>query len=183
MQDWSELIDKHGPLVWSTIRRLIINRDEAADCFQEVFVAAVELSRKQKVLSWTATLRHLASIKAIDCLRRRYHDVRIQGETRLAECADKQSTRPHDRLDSAELASALHAALAVIDPRQAEIFSMICLDSMTYQEAASAIGINENHVGVLLNRARAALKHHLQAYAPATPLSSDKGTHSHAKRK
>jgi hypothetical protein len=32
----------------------------------------LELSRKQKVLSWTATLRHLASVKAIDSLRRRY---------------------------------------------------------------------------------------------------------------
>jgi hypothetical protein len=72
MHDWSDLIDKHGPMVWSIIRRLIGNRDDASDCFQEVFSAALELSRKQKVLSWTATLRHLASVKAIDSLRRRY---------------------------------------------------------------------------------------------------------------
>ena len=28
---------------------------------------------------------------------------------------------------------------------------MICLDAMTYDEAAMAIGITESHVGVLLN--------------------------------
>ena len=183
MHDWSELIDKHGPLVWSTIRRLIGNRNDASDCFQEVFSAAVELSRKQKVLSWTATLRHLASIKALVCLRRRYRDAQIQTGECVSEVADPQSERPQDRLDSIELASALRSALAKIEPRQAEIFSMICLDSMTYQEAAAAIGITENHVGVLLNRARADLKLQLHSYAPPTQSTPNKGVRTHAKRK
>lgn len=182
MHDWSELIDKHGPMVWSTIRRLIGNRDDASDCFQEVFSAALEFSRKQKVLSWSATLRHLASVKAMDCLRRRYRDSQIQHGQHLTAIADPQSDCPQDRLDSAELASALRAALVTIEPRQAEVFSMICLDTMTYQEAAAAIGITENHVGVLLTRARAALKQQLQAYAPATSNNSKAGAHSHAKR-
>ena len=183
MHDWSDLIDKHGPLVWSTIRRLIANSDDASDCFQEAFTAAIDLSRTQNILSWTATLRHLAAVKAIDCLRRRHRDAHVQNGVCLTGFADTQSTGPQDRLDSAELVSALHAALAAIEPRQAEIFSMICLDAMTYQEAASAIGISENHVGVLLTRARAALKQHLQAYAPATPITSEKGARSHANRK
>lgn len=182
MHDWSELIDKHGPMVWCTLRRLIGNRDDASDCFQEVFSAALEFSRRQKVLSWTATLRHLASVKAIDCLRRRYRDSQIQHGDYVAEMADPQSACPQDRLDSAELASALRTALATIDPRQAEVFSMICLDALTYQEAASAIGITENHVGVLLTRARSALKQQLQAYAPPTPNQSETGAPSHAKR-
>jgi RNA polymerase sigma-70 factor (ECF subfamily) len=182
MQDWSDLIDKHGPLVWSTIRRLIGNRDDASDCFQEVFSAALELSRKQKILSWTATLRHLASIKAIDCLRRRYRDGRIQTNDHLTQVADPQSVRPQNRIHSAELASALRSALATIEPRQAEIFSMICLDAMTYQEAAAVIGISENHVGVLLNRARSALKQRLQAYAPPTYSKSETGVQTNAKQ-
>ena len=147
------------------------------------FSAALEFSRKQKVLSWTATLRHLASVKAIDCLRRRYRDSQIQHGDYVAEIADPQSVRPQDRLDSAELASALRAALATIEPRQAQIFSMICLDAMTYDEAAMAIGITESHVGVLLNRARAALKEQLQSYAPETTNKSKTGVPSHAKRK
>lgn len=166
MHDWPDLIDKHGPLVWSIIRRLIGNRDDASDCFQEVFSAALELSRKQKVLSWTATLRHLASVKAIDCLRRRYRDSQVQHSNYLVEVVDSHSAPPQERLDSTELASALRVALATIDPRQAQIFSMICLDAMTYDEAAMAIGVTESHVGVLLNRARAALKEQLHSYAP-----------------
>ncbi len=120
MHDWSELIDKHGPLVWYTIRRLIGNSDDASDCFQEAFSAAVELTRKQKIHSWTSTLRHLASVKAIDCLRRRYHDGRVQTGEYVTRVADQHAATPQDRLDSAELASALRSALAAIEPRQAE---------------------------------------------------------------
>lgn len=183
MHDWPDLIDRYGPLVWSTIRRLIGNRDDASDCFQEVFSAALELSRKQKVLSWTATLRHLASVKAIDCLRRRYRDSQIQHSDYLVDIADSHSAPPQERLDSTELASALRAALATIEPRQAQIFSMICLDAMTYDEAAMVIGITESHVGVLLNRARTALKQQLHSFAPVTTNQSETGASSHAKRK
>ena len=183
MHDWSDLIDKHGPLVWSIIRRLIGNRDDASDCFQEVFSAALELSRKQKVLSWTASLRHLASVKAIDCLRLRYRDSQIQHSDYLVEIAVAHSAPPQERLDSIELASSLRVALANIEPRQAQIFSMVCLDAMTYDEAAMAIGITESHVGVLLNRARTALKQQLHSYAPETTTKSELGVPSHAKRK
>ena len=182
MQDWSNLIDKHGPLVWSTIGRLIGNPDDASECFQEVFSAAVELSRKQKILSWTATLRHLASVKSIDCLRCHYRDGRNFKRENICEVADPQSAEPHERLESMELANALRAALATIEPRQAEIFSMVCLDAMSYHEAAMAVGITENYVGVLLNRARCALKEQLQAYAPPAQSISKTGIYAHAKR-
>lgn len=122
MHDWSDLIDKHGPSVWSIIRRLIGNRDDASDCFQEVFSAALELSRKQKVLSWTATLRHLASVKAIDSLRRRYRDSQIQHSDYLVELADSHSVPPQERLDSTELASALRAALEPLNRAEHRFF-------------------------------------------------------------
>jgi RNA polymerase sigma-70 factor, ECF subfamily len=169
--DWTELVDKHGPLVWSTIRRWVTHHDDAADCFQDVFVAALDLSRRQRVFSWTATLRHLATLKAIDCLRRRYRSRQIQTSEMTLEPSDTRTAMPCQRLASNELASALRTSLAAIDPSQSQAFCLICIEAMSYRETATVMGISENHVGVLLNRARAALKQQMKDYAPPTEKS------------
>ncbi len=39
MDDWSEIVRLHGPMVWATACRLVGDHADAADCFQEAFVA------------------------------------------------------------------------------------------------------------------------------------------------
>lgn len=183
MPNWSELVEKHGPMVWLVVRRLVSNEEDAADCFQETFIAALQLSRKQRILSWTATLRHLATVKAMDCLRRRYRNSSSPLDESPSELPDKRANRPDENLCSNELAAALRVALACIDPRHAEVFCLVCLEAMSYQETATMIGISENHVGVLLNRARTALKEKLEAYAPTSRIPKKQGENSNAKTK
>ncbi len=180
MPNWSELIEKHGPIVWLSIRRLVSHEADAADCFQEVFVAALQMSRKHKVFSWTATLRHLATVKSMDCLRRRYRQINVHSSEVEMELVDRRAVHPWERAATSELADALRASLACIDPKQAEVFCLVCLDAMSYQDAATAIGIQPNHLGVLLNRARTALKEKMKSYAPTTRLSKTKGATSDA---
>ncbi|HJT76803.1 MAG TPA: sigma factor-like helix-turn-helix DNA-binding protein, partial [Gemmataceae bacterium] len=60
----------------------------------------------------------------------------------------------------------LALALAEIEPRQAEVVALACLDDWSYQEIAAELRITVNHVGVLLNRARAALRDRLRAFDP-----------------
>lgn len=183
MPNWSEVIEKHGPLVWMVIRRLVSQEADAADCFQEVFTAALQLSRKQKILSWTATLRHLATVKAMDCLRKKYRNSAIQSVSIPSEIVDSRGYSPDSNAITGELADALRMSLACIDPRQAEIFCMVCLEAMTYQEASVVVGIQENHVGVLLNRARTALKQRLQAHAPTSRSLANQGAHENESTK
>ncbi|MCH7557484.1 MAG: sigma-70 family RNA polymerase sigma factor [Planctomycetes bacterium] len=70
--DWQIIIEKHGPAVWQTAYRLLGNRTDAADCFQETFICALELSQRQRIRSFSALLRRLATTRAIDQLRRRF---------------------------------------------------------------------------------------------------------------
>jgi RNA polymerase sigma factor (sigma-70 family) len=65
-----------------------------------------------------------------------------------------------------ELAEHLRNALATIDPRQAEVFCLACLDDCSYQEIAEQLQITVSNVGALLNRARAALREQLKAHNP-----------------
>ena len=42
MTDWEHVVRTHGPLVWQTAWRLLGQEADAADCFQETFVSAME---------------------------------------------------------------------------------------------------------------------------------------------
>ena len=61
-----------GAAVWRTAYRLLGNRADADECFQEAFLAALEVSRREPVRDWGALLRRLAAARALDRLRRRY---------------------------------------------------------------------------------------------------------------
>ena len=77
-----------------------------------------------------------------------------------------RSTAPIDLAAGGELAAALRVALSAIDPVQAEVFCLVCLEELSYPDAAAVLGVTANHAGVLLHRARAALRERLRAFDP-----------------
>ena len=167
MTDWPALLRDHGPLVWRTAYRLLGREADAADCFQQTFLAAVELERHEPIRHWPATLKRIAAARALDRLRERYRQAARSGELP----ADQPDVRMVDTVDLAqagELAEQLRIALTEIDPRQAEAFCLIALENHSYDEAAAALTVTANHAGVLLNRAKIALRERLHAFAPAT---------------
>ena len=166
MVDWTQLVHEHGPLVWQTVYRLVGHGPDAADCFQNTFIAAMQLARREAVLHWPAMLKRLATTQALDCLRRRTRE--RDHRPRLAEEASRRCVgTPEQIIEQTELAEAVRLALSVIEPRQAEVFCLACLDGWSYGEIGARMGITVNYVGVLLSRARAALREQLHAFDPA----------------
>src|SRR4051794_19238499 len=74
MIDWPRLVREEGPHVWQVAYRLVGNHADAADCVQEAFTQALELSRRQAVTSWGGLLRRLATVQGLQRLRRRYRE-------------------------------------------------------------------------------------------------------------
>src|SRR5438045_4712405 len=72
MTSWDTVVAHEGPLVWRTLWRLLADREDVEECFQETFVAALKLSRRQTVACWPALLCSLATARAMDQLRKRY---------------------------------------------------------------------------------------------------------------
>ena len=58
MTDWPAIVRRHGPTVWRTAYRLLNDHADAADCFQETFLSALEMSRRQKVPSFSRAHPH-----------------------------------------------------------------------------------------------------------------------------
>jgi RNA polymerase sigma-70 factor, ECF subfamily len=168
MTDWSRIVQEQGAAVWRTVYRLVGREADAADCFQNVFVSALEVARKQTVENWPALLQRLATARSLECLRRRYRKSDRMTGPLESEPADFRGDGPPAEVAGRELAAELRQALAEIDERQAQVFCLSCLDGRSYREIAEHLGVTVNNVGVLLNRARSNLRERLRAFDPET---------------
>jgi RNA polymerase sigma-70 factor (ECF subfamily) len=160
--DWQVITKKHGPAVWQTAYRLLGNHADAADCFQETFVSALEFCRRQRVRNFSALLARLATARAIDQLRRRFR--RSNSRTNLADWAAVQSANPGpaEKAQQQELAAGLRESLSKLPPQEAQAFCLRYLNDMSYRQIANELGIKTNAAGVLLHRARAKLRESFQ---------------------
>src|SRR5688572_6997176 len=72
MIDWEQVARLHGPLVWRTVYRLLgRGGPEAADCFQETFLTALDYARRQEIRNWPGLLTRIATTRALDAVAKR----------------------------------------------------------------------------------------------------------------
>ena len=159
-------MEKHGPAVWHTAHRLLGNHTDAADCFQETFVCALQISRRQGVRNFSPLLVRLATQRAIDLLRRRTR--RSGRHVNLTEwvAARTQDADPAQQLEQRELAARLRAAISQLPRTEAQAFCLRYLSDMSYEQIAQELDMTANAVGVLLHRAKAYPSWSLQQYPP-----------------
>jgi RNA polymerase sigma-70 factor (ECF subfamily) len=163
MTNWDAIVGGEGPRVWRTLWRLLGDRADVEDCFQETFLAALALSRRERVDCWSAALSTLATARAIDRLRGRYRQRRHQAASEqglgvpLAELVSTEAS-PEQRAVATELSDRLREALTRLPERQAEVFCLHALDGWTYRELSEALQMTESAIGVTIHRARQRLR-------------------------
>ena len=179
--DWDGLVAREGPAVWRAVRRVVGNDADAEDVFQETFVAAVEVARREEVRQWRGLLLRLAHARSIDRLRLRYrraaHELPAgtaggggaggnpddDGDDASASgggFANVPSSRPlpHEDAEAGELSARLREALAQLPEKQAEVFCLFCLEGWTYQDISAHLAMSIDAVGVTIHRARGLLR-------------------------
>jgi RNA polymerase sigma-70 factor, ECF subfamily len=162
MPDWREILSRDGPAAWRTAYRLLGNRVDADECFQEACLAALEVSRRETVHNWRGLLQRLAIVRSVDRLRVRKR-ARLQTSISGLHQVQDDSPSPPQDVEDAELASELRLALGRIAPKQAEAFCLHCIEECSYQEIAQSLRISIDAVGVLIHRARKHLRELLAA--------------------
>ncbi|UCG57518.1 MAG: sigma-70 family RNA polymerase sigma factor [Phycisphaerales bacterium] len=156
--NWQVIIEEHGPIVWQTAYRLLGNHAETADCFQETFLCALDVSQRQRVRNFPALLVRLATTRAIDRLRERLR--RSRHEPGFVERATvrRANPSPDRQAQLNELATTLRDALAELPSQEAKAFCLRYLNDMSYRQIARELHIKTNAAGVLLHRAKAKLR-------------------------
>lgn len=160
MIDWQQVYDQHAQGVWKTTYRLLRDPDDAADAVQEAFVSAMEYAAFHEIRNWSGLLRRMATARALDRLRRKIHLRRSRDcQAQVESLWDPRSLEdPQGEVDPGELSRALSKALAKLPAAQAEVFCLKCIEEMSYAQIADQTGFSVGHVGVLLHRARSALR-------------------------
>ncbi len=161
-QDWQTIVNEYGPLVWRTAYRLLADHADSADCFQETFLAALELSRRQPVRNMAGLLVRLATTRAIDRLRQRGRTPHPATEA----CAGERTggaIDPREEVQARELVGQLREAIGQLPVQEAKVFCLRYLSEMSYRQIARELSIGINVVGVSLYRAKAKLRAALAA--------------------
>jgi RNA polymerase sigma-70 factor (ECF subfamily) len=166
MDDWQEIERQHGPTVWRIAYRLLNNRADADDCYQETFVQAVQLAMSEPVRNWRALLTRLATCRALDRLRQRATESDHCGGFPEEPILDRRSIDPVQEAESEELRRLLREALSTVNDLQAQAFCLRYFEGFRCEDIADQLGITRNNVDQLLTRARGHLRRWLQAHWP-----------------
>ncbi len=155
--NWQDIMDEHGGLVWKVAYRLLGNEADAADCFQDVFLGAVKMSRTQRIQNVPALLVRLTTTRAIDCLRRRMRENQAKQRAGMGPHS-LENHGPMHRAQQQELLESLREALGQLPEPQAEAFCFRHFQNMSQKQVGRALGITANAAGVLVHRARTRLE-------------------------
>ena len=168
MNNLEEIRSRHGPLVWSTVYRILRDHAESLDCCQDVFCEVLERPLRKPVENWPAYLRWLATRRAIDRLRtRQRRQSRLEpGDVALVQAS---TPSPPETAQFNELAERVRHELTKLPQRQAEAFWLACVEEMTYEDVGRQLGIDTSTVGVLIHRARRRLREALAALNAGDP--------------
>ncbi len=157
MIDWKEILTRDGPSAWQTAWRVLRNRADTDECFQDACLAALEYSKTRPVRNWRSLLQRLAANRAIDRLRKRVR--RNNHEANLIHDRPHASANtPLDQAENAELAERLRSAVAQLPQNQAEVFWLFCREGWSYREIADEMDVSQDLVGMWLARARRRLR-------------------------
>jgi RNA polymerase sigma-70 factor (ECF subfamily) len=168
MSELNAIVAAHSDAVWRTAYRLLNNREDALDCYQETFLVALRLSATDEIRHWRTMLLRIATRRAMDQLRQRY-----QSEKRASRLHQLSSGRspvegPDAHAQCEELQEQVRKALATLPPQQAEAFWLRHLEQLSSDEIAQLMGVEPGHARVLVHRAAAGLRNLLgPSYGPA----------------
>ncbi len=155
--DWiAGLAHAHARRLAAIARHEGLSPADALDAVQDAFYTLLQRPGASELPAEEAS-RLLVTItrNAARNLRRRHHRARPH-----VEVDDRLSTndRPDDAFDRAEVTMQLVGCMAKLGDAHRHVITLRVLEELTGEEAAAALGVTPNHVGVLLHRARKELE-------------------------
>lgn len=154
--DWPVIVEQQGPHVWRTAYRLLSDREEANDCYQETFLQAFEFSQKRNIENWPGLLKRIATARALDRLRRRYRSHSEPLENGFAIVGREPA--PDEPAQVQEWMDQLRHAIAELPERQAEVFWLSEIEKLRHAEIATQLDVTTKQIAVWLHRAKQKLR-------------------------
>ncbi len=155
------LVERHGPMVLRVCRGVLHDHHAAEDAFQATFLVLARKARtlwvKDSLASWLHGVAHRVASKArSEKTRRRRHEWRAADQLGTAGAPEPIPDRIHS-----DTAAALSEEIARLPEKYRAPIVLSYLESMSYEEAASHLGLTEDALRGRLARARQRLRSRL----------------------
>ena len=177
---FGQIVRLYQDRLYTTVLRLIGQRDEAVELTQEAFTRALQSMHKFRGESAPYTwLCKIATNLALDRLRRQTRrptfslngsdGAKVNGSSRdqaagLIERMRQSGPGPAEALDLRERAEQVVAALGRLDPDYRVLVVLRDVDGLDYQQMADVLEMPLGTLKSRLFRARVALREELKAY-------------------
>lgn len=159
---WDALVDRYSPLIWSTCRRYQLDRSDAEDVGQAVWLRLLEqldnLREPAALPGWlaTTTRRECCRVRRARC-RQTPADPVPDAE----DLPDEQAATAEDELLIAERHAALRAAFSDLPPSCQQLLALLIADPpVPYAEISAGLGITTGTVGPTRSLCLERLRHH-----------------------
>lgn len=161
-QAWDALVERYAPLIWSICRRYRLDRADAEDVGQRIWLQLVhhlDAIREPAALpGWLATTTRRECSRVARAARGPQAAGQLLDET----IADAQAaTAAEQELLAAERHAALHEALACLSPARQELMAVLIEDPpVPYAEISARLGIPVSSIGPTRRRCLDQLRRH-----------------------
>ena len=159
---WDALVDRYSPLIWAICRRYQLDRTDAEDVGQAVWLRLVKqldnLREPAALPGWlaTTTQRECDRVKRTGC--------RLAAGEQVADAEnlpDEQAVAADDELLVAERHAALRVAFSDLPPNSQQLLTLLIADPpISYAEISAKLGIPIGSIGPYRSRGLERLRRH-----------------------
>ena len=151
-ESFGSLVERYSDMLYTLIRRLVEDEDDAADLLQDTWVKAFgHIGRFDGRSTFSTWLYRIGYNEAIDHLRRRRRLVTGRTEE-LPDVEDEVSELPDDTTPEQ-----LQQALDALPQNDKALLLMFYSDDLSVRDIATVTGMSESNVKVKLHRLRTKL--------------------------
>ena len=159
---WEALVDRYSPLVWSICRRYQLDRTDAEDVCQAVWLRLVQqldnLRDPAALPGWIATTTQR------ECYRAQHARCRLaagQQAPQTGNQPDEQTVMAEDELLTAERHAVLRAAFSDLPPGYQRLLALLIANPpLPYAEISARLGIPIGSIGPSRARGLERLRRH-----------------------
>lgn len=151
---WYEIVERYSPLVWSICLRYRLDRHDADDVNQSVWLKLVEsigsLREPAALPGWLATTTTRECLSVLRAARRNVH-AGLPSEDQMQPDVDAATTE--EEVLAAERNAELRAAFDELPPQCRKLLSMmICDPPRRYEEISASLGMPVGSIGPMRAR-------------------------------
>jgi RNA polymerase sigma factor (sigma-70 family) len=154
---WNELVKRYQPLVYAVSTRSGLSLADAADCFQQTWVALFEQRRRlrnpERLSAWLVTTAKREAIRLRRLAEREDREIDMREQA-------SDGPLPDDEILALERQMQLELAIQELDPRCREVIELFFFaeESRTYEQIAAILGLSGNSLGACRHRCLERLK-------------------------